>query len=115
MTFEVVFCNMVPFKNQNSIGFVLPPSALGFLGGAGCLTQQAARLTHAGTASSRIWNTKSAHLSPLPLEVPTKMVIDELKTTNPKQHGEIGGYIIDEKTIPIMSLWKMESRWKDGN
>jgi len=106
---------MVYFKNQNSTGFVLPPSALGFLGGAGCLTQQAARLTHAGTSSSRIWNTKSAHLSPLPLEVPTKMVIDELKTTNPKQHREIGGYIIDEKTIPIMSLWKMESRWKDGN
>ena len=72
---------MVYFKNQNSIGFVLPPFALDFLGGAGCLTQQAARLTHAGTVSSRIWNTKSAHLSPLPLEVPTKMVIDELKTT----------------------------------
>lgn len=75
------------FKKQNAIGFVLPPFALSFLGGAGCLTQQAARLT--GTVSSRICNTKSAHLSPLPLEVPMKMVIDELKTTNPKQHEEI--------------------------
>lgn len=101
---------MVYFKNQNSIGFVLPPFAR-FQGGAGCLPpRQAARLTHAGTVSSRIWRHSSTLIS-FPLAVPTKMVIDELKLL-PKQHGETGGYIRDEKDnlyhVPMEDRKQME-------